>query len=336
VIALLSADAEFLNEMQRETVGILASQTAVAIRNALLYQQVPLASFLKPFAEKRRKLMALPYARWIEIGWKVGLAAVLLTVIPWRMRVGANATVVPAERRVVSAEIGSVILRVPVWEGKRVEKGEVLAQLDAGDDRVKLAQAQTNFALAKRDLSDAAFRRDLTAAGQARLRTEMYQAEVNLEQERVEKAELRAPITGVIITPKVEEKAGRMLAAGDAFCELVEQERIAVEMNVAESEVALVRPGNTVALKLNSFPTSTFPGRVERLSAETITAEGEQFFVVRAVFRNPGGQILDGMVGRGKVSAHGGWFDSSWYPVGYVLLRSPFNWAWQKVWVMIP
>jgi len=116
----------------------------------------------------------------------------------------------------------------------------------------------------------------------------------------------------------------------------VEQERIAVEMNVAESEVALVRPGNTVALKLNSFPTSTFQGRVERLSAETITAEGEQFFVVRAVFRNPGGQILDGMVGRGKVSAHGGWFDSSWYPVGYVLLRSPFNWAWQKAWVMIP
>jgi multidrug resistance efflux pump len=225
---------------------------------------------------------------------------------------------------------------VPVWEGNRVEKGEVLAQLDDGEDRVKLAQAQTNLALATRDLSDAEFRRDLAAAGQARLRADMYGAEVNLEQERVGKAQLRAPIAGIIVTPKVEEKAGRMLAAGDAFCEVVEQDRVAVEMNVPESEIAFVWPGNTVALKLNSFPTSTFQGRVERVSAQTITAEGEQFFVVRAMFRNPGGQIRDGMVGRGKVSAHGGWFNSSWYPVGYVLLRSPFYWAWRKAWVWLP
>ena len=336
VIALLARDAEFLNNMQRETTTILASQTAVAIRNAQLYQQVPLASFLKPLAEKRQKLMNLPYARWVEIGWKLGLAALVLTIIPWKMRVGANANVVPAERRVVSAEMGGVIRGVPVWEGKHVEKGEVLARLDDSEDRIKLAQAQANFALARRDLSEAEFRRDLTAAGQARLRAEMYQAEVNLEQERVDKSQLRSPITGIIITPKVEEKAGKMLAAGDPFCELVEQDRIAVELNVPESEVAFVRSDNDVALKLNAFPTSTFAGKVQRVSAQTTSAEGEQFFVVRAVFPNPGGKIRDGMAGKGKIAAHGGWFGSAWYPVGYVLLRTPFNWAWQKVWGLVP
>ena len=336
VIALLSRDAEFLNSMQKETVGILASQTSVAIRNALLYQQVPLASFLKPLAERRQKLMALPYARWLEIGWKVGIAAVLLTIVPWRMRVAGNATVVPAERRVVSAEIGGVIQRVPVWEGETVEKGEILAQLDDGDDRIKLAQAQANLSQARRDLSEAEFRRDLTAAGQARLRTEMYQTAVNVEQERVEHARLRAPIAGMIVTPKVEEKTGKLLAPGDAFCELVEQNRVAVEMNVSESEISFVRAGNFVALKLNAFPTTTFPGSVERVGAQSVSAEGEQFFIVRAAFRNPRGEIRDGMVGKGKVSARGGWFGSAWYPIGYILLRSPFNWVWQKAWSMTP
>ena len=47
-VALMHSDAEFLNESEQETLSILANQTAVAIRNAQLYQQVPLAGFLKP------------------------------------------------------------------------------------------------------------------------------------------------------------------------------------------------------------------------------------------------------------------------------------------------
>jgi RND family efflux transporter MFP subunit len=336
VLCFLSGDAEFLTSQQKETASILANQTAVALRNAQLYQQLPLGSFLKPLAEKKQRLMALPHARVLEFGWRVLLAALILTVVPWKMRVSTNATVVPAERRVVTAEISGVIQRVPVWEGKRVEKGEILAQLDDGEDRVKLAQAQSNLAQAKRDLADAEFHRDLAAAGQARLRTEMYQAEVNLEQERVEKSRLRAPISGIIVTPKVEEKTGKLLTSGEAFCELVDQERMAVEMNVPESEMALVQPGKMMALKLNAFPTSTFDGHVKRVSAETISAENEQFFVVRAEFSNPGGLACDGMAGRAKITAGGGWFNSGWYPIGYVFLRSPFHWAWQKAWLWLP
>lgn len=336
VLCFLSGDAEFLTAQQKETATILANQTTVALRNAQLYQQLPLGSFLKPLAEKKQRLMTLPHARVLEFGWRVLFVALILTVVPWKMRVSTNATVVPAERRVVTAEISGIIQRVPVWEGKRVEKGEVLAQLDDGEDRVKLAQAQSNLAQAKRDLADAEFHRDLAAAGQARLRTEMYQTEVNLEQERVEKSRLRAPISGIIVTPKVEEKTGKLLTSGEAFCELVDQERMAVEMNVPESDVALVQPGRPVALKLNAYPTATFDGQVKRVSAETTSAENEQFFVVRAEFSNRSGRARDGMAGRAKITAAGGWFNSGWYPVGYAFLRSPFDWAWQKAWLWLP
>lgn len=336
VLALLSGDAEFLLENHLEVLSILASQTTVAIRNARLYQEVPLLSLWQPLMEKKQKLLAVPYGRWLELGWKVGAVALVLLLVQWPLRIGANATVVPAERRAVSAEVEGVIQRVLVREGDKVEVGAVLAELDSGEDRVRLERAQANLAQARSQLADAEARRDLGAAAQARPQMEIHEAEAALYRERVEKARLRAPIAGVVVTSKVEEKVGQLLARGESFCELVDQERMAAEMNVPETQVDLIRPGSALALKLNTFPTHTFRGTVERVSAQTVSAEGEQFFVVRAVFANPNDMARAGMVGGGKISAAGGWPIRGWYPLGYVWLRSPVRWAWRKAWTWLP
>ncbi|MGH7838877.1 MAG: GAF domain-containing protein, partial [Candidatus Binataceae bacterium] len=273
-IALLNGDAEFLNDSQRETVAILANQTSVAIRNAQLYQQVPLAGFLKPLAERKQKfLAAMPGARWIQWGTRLAIVAALLIAFPWPMRIAANATVVPAERRVVTAEAGGIVDRVLIHEGSLVKPGELLAVLDSSADRVKLAEAQTSLSLAQRDLADAEYRRDPAAAGQARLKAGLYQAETDLQMKRVSEAQLFAPISGVVVTPKVEQKTGTMLAPGSAFCELVNEEHMAVEMNVPETDLPLMRAGAAVAIKLNALPTTTISGKVERIGASTRTEE---------------------------------------------------------------
>jgi RND family efflux transporter MFP subunit len=335
VLALLSGEAGFLTASHLETLAILASQITVAIRNAQLYQQVPLVSLLKPFAERKQRIVS--YSRWRDVGWKAGIVVLLLVAIPWKMRVESTARVVPAEHRVVSAAVTGVVRQVFVHEGDRVAAGQMLAQLDDSDYRARLAAAEANLGLARRDLAEAEFRNDLAAAGQARLHAQMDQAEVALYQQRMGESQLRAPITGVIVTPKIEEKVGQLLQPGDRFCELMSQDEMAAEINVPEGDIALVHPGARVALKLNAFSTYTYGGRVQRVSPQTTAAEGEQFFLVRALFPNPAAfRARDGMVGRAKVSATGGWFRTGWYPVGYVLFRSPGRWFWQKVWQWWP
>jgi len=337
VLCLQSESAEFLNESQRETVAILANQTTVAIRNAQLYQQVPLAGLLQPFAQKKKKfLAAMPTSRWIEYGRKAAFVAAVLIIVPWPMRVSTNATVVPAQRRMISAITGGIVQRIFVHEGDLASRGQILAQLDDSDARLKLDHAQTDFALAQRELAQAESRRDLTTAAQARLHASIAQAEVKLETERVADAQLLAPIDGVVVTPKIEEKTGSLLQPGDALCELVEQRRMAVDMNVVETDLALVRQGEHVALKLNAFPTETFDGIVDRVGARSAPVEGEQFFVVRAVFENSRSQAKDGMAGRARILAAGGWFGTGWYPIGYALLRSPARWIWEKLWGWLP
>jgi len=337
VLALLSGDADFLTDNNRETVAILASQTTVAIRNAQLYQQVPLANFLQPFSQKKKKfLAAMPQSRWIQYARRAAFVLAFLILVPWPMRVSTDATVVPAQRRVVSSIDGGVVQRVLVHEGDMVQAGQVLAQLDASDDQMKLAEAEAALAQSRRELAEAEFHNDPSAGGQAKIRADMHQQQVEFEQQRVGESQLRAPIAGMVITAKVQDKTGSMLKPGDPFCEIVEADRMAVEMSVPENDLALVQPGKKVVVKLNAYPTTTFDGEVDRIGAQTQVEAGDQYFIVRAIFGNRDQLARSGMVGRARIRAGGGWFQSGWYPVGYTLLRSPFEWAWQKAWALMP
>jgi len=336
VIALESTEAEFLTPGQRETLEILASQVTVAIRNARLYQNVPLIRVWQPVAETRQRLRAVASGRRIELATRILLAAVVLVAVPWPLRVDGVARVVPAERRMVTAETEGLVKQVFVHEGDAVAAGAPLAQLDDREIRVRLEAAHAQLALARHDLAEAEVHRDLTAAGRARLRMEMAQASVDLENDHLAHARLAAPIAGIVVTPKVEEKTGHLIARGETFCELVDPSQMAADISYLETDAPLMRTGERVALKVNAYPLETYPGTIERLGTQTTAAEGDLYFTARAVFENTQGRLKEDMAGRAKVDAKGGWGGGRWYPVGYVLLRPPARWLWRKVWTWLP
>ncbi len=75
-MALLSGDGDFLTAHHKETFAILANQTTVAIRNAQLYQQVPLANILQPLAARKQRLLsAVPQGRWRVYAERTGIVA---------------------------------------------------------------------------------------------------------------------------------------------------------------------------------------------------------------------------------------------------------------------
>jgi len=260
----------------------------------------------------------------------------LLVAVPWPLRVEGTAQVVPAQKRVVTAESEGIVKQVFVHEGDTVSAGAPLAQLDGSEIRVRLEAARAALALARHDMAEAVERRDLATAGRARLRMEMAQADVDLENEKLARTRLVAPIAGVVVTPKIEEKSGRLVARGEPFCELVDPNQMAADVLFPETDEPLVKPGAAVAMKVNALPTVTFRGTVERLGAQAVAADGEQYFQARAVFDNAQGRLRDDMVGRAKIDSRGGWGGGTWRPVGYVLLRPPTRWVWRKIWSWLP
>ncbi len=57
VLTYESSDAEFLDVPHVEMIKILAGQATVAIRNALLYREVPLIGLIEPLVKKKRELL---------------------------------------------------------------------------------------------------------------------------------------------------------------------------------------------------------------------------------------------------------------------------------------
>ena len=107
----------------RDLLRILVNQATVAVRNAQLYQQVPLPGFLRPLAARTRKLAARPGRR--QRAWAAGIAAalVLLAVLPWNVRVSGPSRVVPGRRIPVTASVEGIVESVAHREGDKLAAG---------------------------------------------------------------------------------------------------------------------------------------------------------------------------------------------------------------------
>ena len=97
VLVFESGTADFATPTQREVASILANQTAVALRNAQLYHQVPMVDAFGALAAKRQALRAIPKRR-VQIYAAIAvLALAALVLIRWPLRVPGEHAVFRAD-----------------------------------------------------------------------------------------------------------------------------------------------------------------------------------------------------------------------------------------------
>src|SRR5207249_9820440 len=102
----------------------LALQATVAIRNARLYQEVPLRSVMEPWMRRKSAWLRLPLWKRVSSAAAALALAAVVALVPLRLRVAGTATVVPLRRLAVSAEVDGTVERVAHREGDRVAEGE--------------------------------------------------------------------------------------------------------------------------------------------------------------------------------------------------------------------
>src|SRR5262245_6464291 len=289
------------DEETRDLLSILVNQATVAVRNAQLYQQVPLAGFWKPLLEKQRKLSAIPLSR--RRRWIIGaaIAALILFVAPWPLRIAGPARVLPGRRAAVTSMVDGVVGAVLKREGDRVEAGDVIATLKDESYQAALAQARSSLAMAESDVALARQNADAGAVFDAEARRREARARLTLEEDRLSRTRLTAPASGVIVTPRIDERVGQLLPRGAELCVVADVRTVTAEVAVPESDAGLVQPGQKTALKFNPYPGTLFRGEVARV-APRIREDGDQRFLIAEVtVPNPDGKLKTGMLGSGKV-----------------------------------
>ncbi|HEX3969015.1 MAG TPA: GAF domain-containing protein [Edaphobacter sp.] len=319
-----SSDPNFLDLPQTEMIKIVAGQATVAIRNALLYREVPLISLLEPLVQRKQALLRTSRSR--RLGLLAGIAAAVIFFVfcPLPMRVTGEAMVAPQHIVTVAAPVDGNVTQVFAHEGQRVVAGDVLGAMNDWQWRMDLASSEAKYQEAmlvmQTDLAHG-----YPQAGVDRSQTEYLRSEVARARSRLESAQLRSPISGIVITPALQNAAGGHLDAGASFAQVLDLSSAVVNIAFPQRDVALVRPGQSAAIKLDSYPQRSWHNSIAVISPEAQQADGEETFAARVPLPNGDGILRAGMTGRAKIFI-------GFRPAGYVLLRRPALWIWQILW----
>ena len=330
VLLFEARHAAFAGATQRELAEILANQTAVALRNAQLYNQVPLVDALGALAAKKRAWMKLPRRRRQVYAAAAVAAVAALTLIRWPLRVaGERPLFRPAGYAEARTLVPGIVERVLVHEGSVVTRGAPLVQLRDLDLRASREATAAEATVAQRSAAAAASRGDPGEERLQRTRAQALTNEVALLDEQLAATAVRAPVSGVVLTPRPEERVGARLEAGDIAVTLGRTDTLELEFGVAQRDINRVAVGHRVRLRVDALPQRTFEGTVTSLGeVPADTSSAQVLFPVRARVGNPGGLLKPGMAAHAKVL-------TGPTSIAGRLLRGPVRWlrlVWWRMW----
>jgi len=212
-----------------------------------------------------------------------------------------NGYVTARRRATVSSKITGKVIEINVEEGKAVTQGQILARLDPSTAQAALSLAEAQADSARRQLAESDVRLaeakvtlsrlvallkdgivtqadvDATRANvdsiEARILAAKTQVVVAERQIAVQKTDIdntiiRAPFSGIAISK--DAQPGEMVSpvsAGGGFtrtgiCTIVDMSSLEIEVDVNETYIDRVRPGQDVLATLNAYPEWQIPARV--------------------------------------------------------------------------
>jgi HlyD family secretion protein len=213
----------------------------------------------------------------------------------------ASGYVTARREATVSSKITGKVVDVLVEEGMVIREGQVLAHLDDATPRKALSLAEAQLISARRNLTENEVRLKQARLSQERIRrlkaqgistqsdldsadadAESFAARLEVGRQDVEVAErqivlrrqdvddtvIRAPFSGVAVTK--DAQPGEMISpisAGGGFtrtgiCTLVDMKSLEVDVDVNESYINRVAPGQRAVATLDAYPDWQIPCRV--------------------------------------------------------------------------
>ena len=245
-------------------------------------------------------------------GPTVTVATAATTSLP--RLITASGTVTAWEEVPVGAETGGLVATaVYVDEGTYVRQGQPLVQLNDALLRAQLRQQQAGVQTAEANLSrdDAALARsqelkergflsqaslDTALANQRASSANLASARASLSetQTRLSQATLRAPVSGLIISRSVTR--GQIVAAGTEMFRMVRDGRLELDAQVPETELALIRAGQTATISSDQVGQTT--GRVRIVTPEV---NAESRLGVARIALASGGGFRPGMFAKASI-----------------------------------
>ena len=197
----------------------------------------------------------------------------------------------------ISSKISNVVTAVMFRDGERVQRGQVLVQLDDAQARADVAAAE---AARRRERAPVqpqprtawpprrCPRRSSTSS---RPRSRRIARGSAPRSARLEDTVIRAPFSGRVGLRRVS--VGTLISPGDVITTLDDTSVIKLDFSVPENFLATLREGLAVRASAPAFPGRTFAGKVA--SIDSRVDMNTRSVTVRALLANEDGALRPGM-----------------------------------------
>ncbi|MFW5915124.1 MAG: efflux RND transporter periplasmic adaptor subunit, partial [Planctomycetota bacterium] len=251
------------------------------------------------------------------IGWFAGFHRVT-------EKVDADCFVAPFTTRIVTAEIDGEIGEVHFENGQIVEEGDVLIKFDTQDIDISLRRAQEEAEKIRAQISRLRGRAEdeenIDQRGQilAELRAKEHELnaeeeQINLLKDRLERATLRAPISGMMLEPEEpDEMRGVTASSGETLGRIGDvSEQVQVKVAIPGGRISEIETDYPVEIRLRPLVEERIvEGNIRHISSRSVTYEESNVFMAEVVVprtvpaKDNSDRILTlqpGMTGKGKV-----------------------------------
>lgn len=224
-----------------------------------------------------------------------------LCLVPGTYRVDSTATVMGSIQQAVVAPIDGYIAAAMVRAGDTVQNKQVLAQLEEFDLNLVRQKWQSEYERNTKTYVEALATKQRAQSGIAVARMAETEAELQLVDERLKRAVLRAPFSGLVVSGDLSQALGTPVSRGEVLFEVAPLDDYRVISEVSERDIADVALGQRGQLRLIGMPDLRFDMTVRRIAPLATAEDGRTFFRVEAQMDQPDSRIRPGMQGIAKL-----------------------------------
>ena len=260
--------------------------------------------------------------------WAVGVLAVLASLalpLPWR--VSAPARLEGSVQRAVVAATDGFLQQSNVRPGDQVKAGQVLAQLSSQDLELERKRRESELRQHENAYRAAQARNDRTQMVINQSRAAEVQALLSLVETQIERSQLAAPFDGVVIKGDLSQNLGAPVQKGEVLMVLSPSESFRLIVEVDESDIAAVQPGQHGQLALAARPEQPLRFTVRRIVPVATSADGRNYFEVEAAPDEAQANLRPGLSGVAKIEV-------GERSLGWLLFHRAAAWLRLAVWTI--
>ena len=216
---------------------------------------------------------------------------------------GQRASMETAHARIAAREAATKSLAVQL-ENRGTELDRQMALLannDVSKQIVDNLQADVNQLKAQIEGEQGSIAADRVALAAMSFDVDVAQADIDRIKDSLNYTTIVSPIDGTVTVVNVEAGeiavTGTMNNAGTVLLEVADLNTMLVEARVDETDIASVKTGQAVIVRMEAYPNRKFPGTVQTvaLARTTDLNDRSQYYEVKVLIDRGGTQIVSGL-----------------------------------------